>query len=141
MRKLMNAASALSALFAASGKVHAEVNYPWCIIGNTRAVDCYFSSREQCAQDGRNRGFGGQCIQNPFYKPGRPPTASGTKQTETARPSQVKRPASKATSNSFDVCTKKALELGFVAGQAGRATYMCQCMGGSASVCETRLPH
>jgi hypothetical protein len=72
MRKVMTAAFALSALFAASGKVQAEVNYPWCIIGNTRAVDCYFSSREQCAQDGRNRGFGGQCIQNPAYKPGRP---------------------------------------------------------------------
>jgi hypothetical protein len=88
MRKLMTTAFALSALFAASGKVHAEVNYPWCIIGNTRAVDCYFSSREQCAQDGRNRGFGGQCIQNPFYKPGAP-TVSGKKQTETARPSQA----------------------------------------------------
>jgi hypothetical protein len=73
MKKVMTAAFALSALFAASGKVHAEVNYPWCIIGNTRAVDCYFSSREQCMQDGRNRGFGGQCIQNPFYKPGHRP--------------------------------------------------------------------
>jgi hypothetical protein len=72
MKKLMTAAFALSALFAVSWKVHAEVNYPWCIIGNTRAVDCYFSSREQCAQDGRNRGFGGQCIQNPAYKPGAP---------------------------------------------------------------------
>jgi hypothetical protein len=76
MKKVMTAAIALSALFAASGKVHAEVNYPWCIIGNTRAVDCYFSSREQCAQDGRNRGFGGQCIKNPAYKPGKP-TVSG----------------------------------------------------------------
>jgi hypothetical protein len=76
MKKLMTAAFALSALFAASGKVHADVNYPWCIIGNTRAVDCYFSSREQCARDGRNRGFGGQCIRKPFYKPG-PPTVSG----------------------------------------------------------------
>ena len=76
MKKVMTAAFALSALFAASGKTHADVNYPWCIIGDTRAVDCYFTSREQCAQDGRNRGFGGQCIQNPFDKPG-VPTVSG----------------------------------------------------------------
>jgi Protein of unknown function (DUF3551) len=91
MKKVMTAAFALSALFAASGKAHADVNYPWCIIGNTRAVDCYFSSREQCAQDGRNRGFGGQCIKNPFYKPG-PPNVSRpvNKRTlsQTARPSQ-----------------------------------------------------
>lgn len=64
---LMAAGLALSAVFAGSGKVHAYVSYPWCIVGDTRAVDCYFTSREQCAQDGRNRGFGGQCIENPFY--------------------------------------------------------------------------
>jgi hypothetical protein len=80
MRRSVIAGLALWAAFA--GKTHAEVNYPWCIIGNARAVDCYFTSREQCMQDGRNRGFGGQCIQNPAYKPGRPtvsikePTAS-----------------------------------------------------------------
>jgi hypothetical protein len=50
MRRFMMTVMALSALFAASGKVHAEVNYPWCIIGDTRAIDCYFSSREQCMQ-------------------------------------------------------------------------------------------
>jgi hypothetical protein len=76
MRQFMMAVMALSALFAASGKVHADVNYPWCIIGDTRAIDCYFSTREQCMQDGRNRGFGSQCIQNPYYKPGAP-TVSG----------------------------------------------------------------
>jgi hypothetical protein len=76
MKKLMTAGFALSALFAASGKVQAEVNYPWCIMGDTRAIDCYFSSREQCMQDGRNRGFGGQCIQNPAYKQ-EAPTVSG----------------------------------------------------------------
>jgi hypothetical protein len=77
MRKSIIAGLALwAALAAFAGKTHAEVNYPWCIIGNARAVECYFSSREQCAQDGRNRGFGGQCIQNPFYKPGKP-TVSG----------------------------------------------------------------
>jgi hypothetical protein len=84
MKMVMTAAFALSALFAASGKVHADVSYPWCIIGNTRAVDCYFSTREQCAQDGRNRGFGGQCIQNPFYKPG-VPTVSGPVNKRTRR--------------------------------------------------------
>jgi len=99
MRKLMNAAFALSALFAASGKVHAEVNYPWCIIGNTRAVDCYFSSREQCAQDGRNRGFGDHCIQNPAYKPGAP-TVSG----KTPTVSQPSRPW-QAVSAAPSTCT------------------------------------
>ena len=98
MRNSVIAGLALWAAFAAfAGKTHAEVNYPWCIIGDTRAVDCYFTSREQCAQDGRNRGFGGQCIQNPFYKPGVPfytpgvPTVSGKKGTvsQTARPSQA----------------------------------------------------
>jgi hypothetical protein len=67
MKTLITAGLALSAVFAASGKVHAYVSYPWCIIGDTRGLDCVFSSREQCAQDGRNRGFGGQCIQNPAY--------------------------------------------------------------------------
>ena len=73
MRKLITAGLALSAVFAVSGKVHAAVNYPWCIIGETRGVDCVFASREQCAQDGRNRGFGGQCIKNQFYDPTRGP--------------------------------------------------------------------
>jgi Protein of unknown function (DUF3551) len=77
MRKSVIAGLALWAAFAAfAGKAQAEVNYPWCIIGNTRAVDCYFSTREQCMQDGRNRGFGSQCIQNPYYKPAAP-TVSG----------------------------------------------------------------
>jgi Protein of unknown function (DUF3551) len=90
MKKVMTAAFALSALFAASGKLHAELNYPWCLMGDTRGYECVFSSREQCAQDGRNRGFGGQCIQNPFYKPG-VPTFSGKNGTasQTARPSQT----------------------------------------------------
>ena len=86
MKKLMTAAFALSALFAVSAKVHAEVNYPWCIIGDTRAIDCYFSSREQCMRDGRNRGFGSQCIQNPAYKPGRPTVLGRDALSQTARP-------------------------------------------------------
>jgi hypothetical protein len=83
MKKIMTAAFTLSALFAVSGKVHADVNYPWCLMGDTRGYECVFSSREQCAQDGRNRGFGGQCIQNPAYKPGKPT------ESQNARPSQA----------------------------------------------------
>jgi Protein of unknown function (DUF3551) len=79
MKKLMAAGLALSAVVAASGKANAYLNYPWCIIGDTRGIDCVFVSREQCATDGRNRGFGGQCIRNPFYNPALPsvvPSAS-----------------------------------------------------------------
>jgi uncharacterized protein DUF3551 len=72
MKKLMTAALALSAVIAVSGKANAYVNYPWCIIGETRGLDCVFENREQCTMDGRNRGFGGQCIQNPFYNPALP---------------------------------------------------------------------
>jgi hypothetical protein len=65
-----------------------------------------------------------------------PPTAShpAKKRTvsQTARPSQVKR--------SYDVCAKKALDLGFVAGQAGRYSYLCQCMGIRATD-QCALPH
>jgi hypothetical protein len=87
MKKLVTAGLVLSAVVAASGKARADVNYPWCIIGDTRGFECVFSSREQCAQDGRNRGFGGQCIQNPAYKPG-PPTVSGNRTVpQTAYPS------------------------------------------------------
>jgi hypothetical protein len=133
MRKSVIAGLVLWAAFAAfAGKTCADVNYPWCIIGNTRAVDCYFSSREQCMQDGRNRGFGGQCIQNPYYKPGAPTVSGQVKKRtvpQTPRPSQVKR-------DSYDVCAKKALDLGFVAGQAGRYQYVCQCMGGSSTDCD-----
>jgi Protein of unknown function (DUF3551) len=79
MKKLMTAGFALTVVFAASGKVHAYVDYPWCIRGDTRGFDCYFSSREQCVQDGRNRGFGGQCVENPFYNPGPPTVAAPVK--------------------------------------------------------------
>jgi Protein of unknown function (DUF3551) len=94
MRQFMMTVTALSALFVTfAGKAHAEVNYPWCIIGDTRGLECVFSSREQCAQDGRNRGFGGQCIKNPAYKPGQPPTVSGPVAkravSQAARPSRA----------------------------------------------------
>jgi Protein of unknown function (DUF3551) len=68
-----------------SGKAHAEANYPWCIMEDTRGFECVFASREQCMQDARNRGIWGQCIRNPAYKP-REATVS-----QAARPSQVKR--------------------------------------------------
>jgi hypothetical protein len=90
MRKSVIAGLVLwTALAASAEKTHADVNYPWCIMGDTRGFECVFSSREQCMQDGRNRGFGGQCIQNPAYKPGAP-TVSVKKRTvsQTARPSQ-----------------------------------------------------
>jgi hypothetical protein len=87
MRKSVIVGLALWVAFAAfAGKTCAEVNYPWCIIGDTRAVDCYFSSREQCMQDGRNRGFGSQCIKNPAYKPEAPTVSGRGAVFQTARP-------------------------------------------------------
>ncbi len=121
MKKVMTAAFALSALFAASPKAHAEVNYPWCIIGDTRTLECYFSSREQCAQDGRNRGFGSQCMPNPFYKPGAP-TVSGpvNKRTvsQSTRPSQ----AASAAHQSAPTCT--GLKLASLSGTRNRCLYL-----------------
>jgi hypothetical protein len=72
MKKLIIAGLALSASLAAAPQSHARVNYPWCIHGDTRGLECVFSTREQCANDGRNRGFGGQCAQNPYYNPNLP---------------------------------------------------------------------
>jgi hypothetical protein len=69
MKKLIIAALALSAVLATLGKVQAYVNYPWCAMGDTRGIDCVFTTKEQCAQDGRGRGFGTQCIRNPSYNP------------------------------------------------------------------------
>jgi hypothetical protein len=60
--------------------------------------------------------------------------------SQTALPSQAKRAAPKVTSNSYDVCAKKALDLGFVVGQAGRYSYLCQCMGIRATD-QCPLPH
>jgi hypothetical protein len=54
MRKSVIAALALWAAFA--GKVHAEINYPWCLMGDTRGYECVFSSREQCMQDEKESG-------------------------------------------------------------------------------------
>ena len=45
----------------------AYLNYPWCVY--SRATDCSYRSKEECAQSGRSRGFGSQCRQNPGYNP------------------------------------------------------------------------
>jgi hypothetical protein len=90
MKKLMTAGLALSAVIAVSGKANAYLNYPWCIIGDTRGIDCVFMSREQCSADGRNRGFGGQCAKNPFYNPALPPVVTqGSQLNSLGRPMQV----------------------------------------------------
>lgn len=77
MKAWITAGLALSAVFTANAPVHAYTNYPWCISGDSRGIDCVFSTKEQCSQDGRNRGFGGQCVQNPAYRPGLPNVVQG----------------------------------------------------------------
>jgi hypothetical protein len=72
MKTWITAGLALAAMFAAFGPAHAYVNYPWCVYGESRGVDCVFATKEQCAQDGRGRGFGSQCHRNPGYNPGLP---------------------------------------------------------------------
>ena len=76
MKKLMTAGLSLSAMLTALGEVKAYVNYPWCIIGDTRGIDCVFSTFQQCTADGRNRGFGSQCIRNPNYDPTKGPVVN-----------------------------------------------------------------
>ncbi len=70
MKQLLTAGLALSAVFAVFGEARAYVNYPWCAFGEGRGMDCVFASKQQCANDGRGRGFGSQCIANPNYNPG-----------------------------------------------------------------------
>jgi hypothetical protein len=69
MKKFMTAGLSLSAAFTALEEVRAYVNYPSCIVGDTRGIDCVFSTEAQCRTDGRNRGFGSQCVKNPNYDP------------------------------------------------------------------------
>jgi hypothetical protein len=76
MKKLITAGFAISAVFAVFGEARAYVNYPWCAFGEGRGRDCVFTSKEQCAKDGRGRGFGGQCSQNTDYKPGLGPVVA-----------------------------------------------------------------
>jgi hypothetical protein len=80
MKKLIAAGLVLSPVFIALiGEVHAYANYPWCIIGYRRGVDCYFSIQEQCAAEGRKLGFGRRCIQNSFYNPALPSIVDGAR--------------------------------------------------------------
>ena len=69
MSKLMIGGLVLAAVLTSVEISHAYVNYPWCIEGRGRGMDCVFASKEQCAEDGRNRGFGSQCMRNPAYNP------------------------------------------------------------------------
>jgi Protein of unknown function (DUF3551) len=89
-KKLIIAGLALSASFVAAQQSHAYVNYPWCIHGDSRGMECLFKSKEQCAQDGRNRGFGGQCIQNPWYNPNLGPVVEAG--TTAKKPDQPRKP-------------------------------------------------
>ena len=73
MKKLITAGLSLSAAFTTLEEAHAYLNYPWCIVGDTRGIDCVFSTEEQCKTDGRNRGFGSQCVKNPNYDPRKGP--------------------------------------------------------------------
>jgi hypothetical protein len=72
MKAWVTAGLVLTVAFITMGEVKSYVNYPWCIIGDSRGIDCVFASKEQCSQDGRNRGFGGQCMKNPNYNPNLP---------------------------------------------------------------------
>ncbi len=65
MKNLTTAGLVQFALFAASGQVQA-VEYPWCRIEGGGTRSCYYANKEQCAAQGR--GFGGTCIENPFYQ-------------------------------------------------------------------------
>ena len=48
MRKSVIAGLALWAAFAVfAGKAQPHVNYPCCLMGDTRGYECVFSSREQ----------------------------------------------------------------------------------------------
>ena len=62
----------LAASFAVVENAAAYINYPWCIYGDSRGVDCSYRSKEECAKSGRGRGFGSQCRQNPSYNPALP---------------------------------------------------------------------
>ena len=85
MRKPIIAELALLGVtMALTGEVHAYVNYPWCAVGITRGLDCVFASREQCAEDGRGRGFGTQCMQNPSYNPRLPSVVDQGRQAREA---------------------------------------------------------
>ena len=88
MKKLIIAGLALSAVFAAVGPSRAYVNYPWCVVGESRGTECVFTSKAQCAASGRGQGFGSQCHQNPNYNPALGPLGEPL---QGARPAQSRR--------------------------------------------------
>jgi Protein of unknown function (DUF3551) len=65
MKNLTAAGLVQFALFAAVGHVQA-VEYPWCRTEGGGSRSCYYANKKQCAAQGR--GFGGTCIENPFYQ-------------------------------------------------------------------------
>ena len=66
MKTVVTAGLSLSAVFTALEEVRAYVNYPWCIVGDTRGIECVFSTEEQCRMDGRNRRFGSHASKIPI---------------------------------------------------------------------------
>jgi Protein of unknown function (DUF3551) len=90
MRKLIIAGLILGAGLTVFGRhAQAYLNYPWCTAGDSRGWDCHFSTREQCAMDGGNRGFGSQCIQNPNYDPTKGPIVESSAAKEVKRGQQL----------------------------------------------------
>ena len=77
MKKLITAGLAVSATFVTLGHAHAYVNYPWCVMGETRGAECVFTSKAQCAASGRGQGFGSQCHKNPNFNPALGPVVEG----------------------------------------------------------------
>jgi hypothetical protein len=70
MKKLIAAGLVLSPVFIALiGEVHAYANYPWCIIGYRRGVDCYFRSRSNALQRGGNSALAAGAYKIPFTIP------------------------------------------------------------------------
>jgi hypothetical protein len=59
MKRLAAAGLVLFAMFIAlMGEVNALANYPWCILGYHRGVDCYFSTRDAGAMRCRREKYG-----------------------------------------------------------------------------------
>ena len=67
---LAAAAAASVALFADAPTARAQsANYPFCAIYASKGgtPSCHFATREQCLAD--ISGLGGQCVENPSYRP------------------------------------------------------------------------
>jgi hypothetical protein len=48
-------------------------SYPWCSVRSRGAMSCYYTSWEQCRAS--LSGIGGNCVNNPYYRPSAPRTA------------------------------------------------------------------